>query len=88
LYFHGRDVGLKPEDVWGAWLDAVTGDIYLSSQSAFNVGSVSGDELDIFVCHPISLGDDTACTFGPGLYFDGSEAGFGGDRIDGFSIDN
>jgi uncharacterized repeat protein (TIGR01451 family) len=86
LYFHGRDVGLKREDIWGAWLDAATGDIYLSLQSGFNVVGANGDSLDIVICHPVALGEDTECTFGPGLFFDGSFAGFGGHRIDGFSL--
>ncbi|MCP4428312.1 MAG: hypothetical protein GY803_27810, partial [Chloroflexi bacterium] len=62
------------------------GDIYLSLQDAFSLPGVSGDELDIFACHPLSLGDDTDCVYGPGLYFDGSAAGYGGDRIDGFAV--
>ena len=55
-------------------------------QSDFSVDGVSGDELDIILCHPDSLGADTACTFE--MYFDGSEEGFGGDRMDGFAISN
>ena len=87
MYFDGRDVELRPEDIWGAWIDAATGDIYLSLQDAFSLPGVSGDGLDIFACHPLSLGDDTACDYGPGLFFDGSAAGFGGDIIDAFFID-
>jgi hypothetical protein len=88
MYFDGRDVQLRPEDIWGAWIDAANGDIYLSLQNAFALDGVSGDALDIFVCHPISLGEDTACTYGPGLFFDGSEEGFGGNQIDAFAINN
>ncbi len=83
FYFDGSDVWDFTEDVWGTWLDAATGDIYFSMQDEFIAGDISGDALDVFICHPESLGDDTACTFE--MYFDGSEAGFGGDRIDGFS---
>ncbi|MCP4424918.1 MAG: hypothetical protein GY803_10525, partial [Chloroflexi bacterium] len=88
MYFDGRDVDLRPEDIWGTWIDADTGEVYLSLQNEFSLPGVSGDELDIFVCDPTSLGDDTECVYGPGLYFDGSETGFGGDRIDAFSIEN
>ncbi|MCP4425850.1 MAG: Ig-like domain repeat protein, partial [Chloroflexi bacterium] len=86
MYFDGRDVELRPEDIWGAWIDAATGDIYLSLQDEFSLPGVSGDQLDIFICHPLALGEDTDCAFGPGLYFDGSEEGFGGNRIDAFAI--
>ncbi len=85
MYFDGSDVWSPTEDVWGTWLDSATGDVYISMQNAFTAGSVSGDELDVVVCHPTSLGADTACTFD--LYFDGSAAGYGGNRIDGFAID-
>ncbi|MEJ2747307.1 MAG: ExeM/NucH family extracellular endonuclease, partial [Anaerolineae bacterium] len=84
MYLDGSDVWSYTEDVWGTWIDAATGDIYLSMQNDFTAGAVSGDELDVFVCHPDSLGVDSACTFSP--YFDGSAMGFGGDVIDGFAI--
>ncbi len=88
MYFDGSDVWQYTEDVWGTWLDSATGDIYFSLRNAFTVGVVSGNERDIFVCHPILLGEDTSCTFGPGLYFDGSQEGFSGNRIDGFTYGN
>ncbi len=84
MYFDGSDVWDYTEDVWGIWADAATGDLYLSMQNAFTAGGVSGDELDVFICHPLSLGTDTACNFE--MYLDGSEAGFGGDRIDAFHV--
>ncbi len=86
MYFDGRDVGMRPEDVWGNWIDPLNGDIYLSLQNKFDLDGVSGNELDIFICHPLSLGDDSDCAFGPGLFFDGAAAGFDGDRIDAFAI--
>ncbi len=84
LYFDGSDVWPPTEDVWGVWLDPATDDVYLSQQTSFTAGAVSGDALDVIVCHPDSLGGDTACTFA--MVFDGSEAGFGGNRIDAFAI--
>ena len=88
MYFDGSDVMSFTGDVWGIWLDTTTNDIYLSLQDAFAVVGVAGDAQDIFVCHPTSLGTTTACTFDPELYFNGADAGFGGNRIDAFSIDN
>ncbi|MCP4416001.1 MAG: hypothetical protein GY805_05220, partial [Chloroflexi bacterium] len=86
MYFDGRDVGLRSEDIGGTWVDAATGDIYMSVKNGFSVDGVSGNQLDIFVCHPTTLGGATSCTFEPVLYFDGSAVGYGGNQIDGFSI--
>jgi hypothetical protein len=88
LYFDGSDVGLvdTSEDLWGAWLDSANGDLYLTTQGAFSVPGSSGDGADIFICHPITLGDSTACAYGPGLFWDGSANGFAGEVIDGFVV--
>jgi hypothetical protein len=90
MYFDGSDVGLSSastEDVWGVWVDGASGAIYLKTQGAFAVSGASGDGADVFVCAPITLGATTACAFGPGLYWDGSAHGFGGEVIDDFSIE-
>lgn len=86
LYFDGSDVGLtdSSEDVWGAWINELTGDIYLSTQGVFSVPGVTGDGADIFVCTPGTLGSNTTCTFSP--YWDGSSHGYGGEVLDGFAI--
>ena len=88
LYFDGSDVQLTSpgEDVWGAWIDNTNGDIYLTTQGPFSVTGAGGDGADIFVCHPLSLGSTTACTFGPGLFWDGSANGFAGEVLDGFAL--
>jgi len=89
MYFDGSDVGLSQsssEDVNGAWIDVDSGEIYLTALGAFSVAGVSGDGADIFVCTPTSLGTTTACTFGPGLFWDGSASGFAGELLDGFEI--
>ena len=89
MYFDGSDVGLSQsssEDVNGAWLDVTTGKLYLTTVGAFSVTGVSGDGADIFICTPTSLGSNTACTYGPGLYWDGSANGFAGEIVDGFTI--
>ncbi|MCB8939829.1 MAG: proprotein convertase P-domain-containing protein [Ardenticatenaceae bacterium] len=85
--FDGSDVGLSTsssEDVWGAWIDETTGDLYLTTRGSFSVSGVSGDGADIFVCTPSSLGTTTACSFS--MYWDGSAFGFGGEAMDGFRI--
>ncbi|MCP4422899.1 MAG: hypothetical protein GY803_00245, partial [Chloroflexi bacterium] len=93
IYFDGSDVGLSNsgnEDVKGVWIDDVTGDIYLTTKGAFNVpdvsgADVSGDENDIFVCSPSSLGSFTSCTYS--LYWDGSANGYTDGNMDGLFID-
>jgi hypothetical protein len=89
MHFDGSDVGLAntaSEDVWGAWTDGANGDIYLTTQGVFAVTGSSGDGADIFICHPSSVGGNTSCTFGPGLYWDGSAQGFAGEIVDDFAI--
>jgi hypothetical protein len=89
VYFDGSDVGLNDsgnEDSWGTWIDAASGDIYLSTRGNFSVIGASGDGADIFICDPVSLGLNTACLFGPGLYWDGSASGFAFERADGIMI--
>lgn len=88
MYFDGSDVGLvdPSENVWGAWVDAGTGDIHLSARGAFAVPGVTGDGADVFVCTPGSLGSQTTCAFGPGLYWDGSADGFGAEILDGIAV--
>ena len=66
LVFDGSDVGLLQgsEDLWGAWIDPSTGDLYLTTQGNFNTSplGVSGDQDDVFVCDPVSLGpNNTVC---------------------------
>lgn len=86
MYFDGSDVWDHTEDIWGTWLDSLTGDIYFALQNDFTAGAISGDALDIFICHPQSLGENTACTFE--MFFDGSAAGFGGHNMDGFAVED
>jgi len=89
LYFDGSDVGLNTassEDVNGVWVDVSTGRIYLTTLGSFSVSGLSGDGSDIFVCVPASTGGNTLCSFGPGLYWDGSANGFGGQVTDGIDF--
>ena len=89
LYFDGSDVALSQaatEDVNGAWIDSATNKIYLTTLGAFSVTGVSGDGADVFICTPSSLGTTTACTYGPGLWWDGSADGFAGEVMDALEI--
>jgi hypothetical protein len=88
LHFDGSDVSLaaSSEDVWGAWSSMSNNDVYLTTQGVFSVNGSSGDGADIFICHAGSLGGTTSCTFGPGLYWDGSAQGFAGEVIDAFMV--
>ena len=89
LYFDGSDVELTPlgnEDVHGAWIDPVTAKIYLTALGAFAVTGATGDGMDVFICTPGTLGATTTCTYGPGLYFDGSTRGLVKQVLDGLAI--
>ncbi len=85
-YFDGSDVGLRnnSEDVQGAWIDAVSGEIYLTTRGNFSVPGLSGDGADIFICTPISLGVTTDCTFTP--YWEGTSNGLAGEVVDAFDL--
>ena len=78
-YFDGSDVELTPlgnEDVNALWIDPATNKLYLSTLGAFTVTGATGGADDVFTCMPGTLGATTTCTYGPGLYFDGSANGF------------
>lgn len=86
LYADNSDVGLGDnggEDINAAWIDN-NGDIYLSTNDAFDVLGVTGDGSDIFSFSPSSLGSNTSGTFNS--FWDGSENGFAGESLDGLSL--
>jgi len=64
LRFDGsHNAGLAAEDVVGADV-AANGDIYLSLLDGFNVGGISGNAADVFICTPGSLGAmNTTCDY-------------------------
>lgn len=77
LYFDGSDVDLQDsssEDVTGAYVDPVSGAIYLSTAGAFAVTGASGEGNDIFVCLPGSIGNNTTCTYS--FVWDGATYGY------------
>jgi hypothetical protein len=88
MYFDGSDVGLaesSDEDTDGVDVSG-NGDIYLSVRGLFSVSGVSGDNEDVFVCTPTSLGDNTACNYSSSLFFDGSAEGVAVLNVDGISL--
>jgi hypothetical protein len=87
MYFDGSDVGLNTsagEDLDGLAV-AGNGDLYLTSRGSFSVSGISGEDEDVFVCTPTSLGDNTACTFSSTLLFDGSAWGLTDNDLDAIS---
>lgn len=84
FYFDGSDVGLTG-DINGAAV-AEGGDIYLSMDASFSVPGLTGDDEDVFVCHPTALGEKTACSFTPALFFDGSLYGLSSNNIDAIDL--
>jgi serine protease AprX len=86
LYFDGSDVGLSnssDEDVNAVAVDG-QGRVYLSTLGNFSVSGLSGQDEDVFVCTPSSLGPTTACSFS--LFFDGTAHGLSADDIDAIDL--
>lgn len=87
MYLDGSDVGLSEtsfEDIDGVWVDDTTGKIYLTTLGTFSVTGVTGDGSDIFSCAPVSVGNNTVCSFQ--FLWDGSEYGLSGQSIDDIFI--
>ena len=79
LYFDGSDVRLGGfgENVAAV---AMQGDeLFLSTDSRFNVEGLSGRNEDVFSFTPTSTGARTRGTFDSDLFFDGSRSGFTGN---------
>ena len=88
MYFDGSDVGLADssnEDI-NAFDVRPNGDIYLTTTVDFAVTGISGFDEDVFICTPTSLGDITACTYSPLLYFDGSTWGLDLNDVDSLDL--
>lgn len=86
MYLDGSDVQLGPEDVDAVAVDS-NGRIYLSVQDAFAVSGVAGDDEDVFVFDPTSLGSTTAGSYDPTLFLDGSLQGLGSFDLTGFDLE-
>jgi len=88
MYFDGSDVGLADssnEDI-NAFDVRPNGDIYLTTTVDFAVNGLSGFDEDVFICTPTSLGDVTACTYSPSLFFDGSTWGLDLNDVDSLDL--
>ena len=84
LYFDGSDVGLN--GIINGLAIASNGDIYLSINSQTIIGGLVIENEDVFVCTPISTGDNTECYFPPDLYLDGSLWNLSADDVDGIAV--
>ena len=84
-YFDGSDVVMTTdgEDIYGAWIEPVTGEIYLSTIGNYSVNGASGDNDDIFVFSG-TTGPDTVGTFSP--FFDGDLQRLFDKNLDGLSV--
>ncbi len=84
VYFDGsHNAGLTAEDVANAAV-AANGDIYLSVLDGFNVGGISGNAADVFICAPGSLGAlNTTCDYS--LFWDVTSYGL--PAIDAIEIE-
>jgi hypothetical protein len=87
MYFDGSDVGLSStgEDVDGASV-STDGTVYLTTNGAFSVPGVSGQNEDVFVFTPTSLGATTSGSYSPTLFFDGSVFGLGSNDVNAIDV--
>jgi hypothetical protein len=87
FYLDGSDIGLggTAEDVDAAAVDS-SGRIYLSTAAGFSVAGLSGQNEDVFVFTPSSLGVRTAGSYSPTLYFDGSSYGLGANNVSAIDL--
>ncbi|MFQ6028451.1 MAG: Ig-like domain-containing protein, partial [Dehalococcoidia bacterium] len=82
MYLDGSDVSLDSnKERLTALSQHPSGDIYLSTESNFDVGTVSGWRDDAFVFQPQNLGDSTAGTYLPDLFFKGADHGLSGNHL-------
>lgn len=78
FYLDGSDLGLDQD---GEDIDAVEilpdGRLLLSTTGAFSIPGLSGEDVDLIVFTPTSLGEHTAGTLA--MHFDGSDVGLSGN---------
>lgn len=88
MYFDGSDVGLSKssEDVVGASVNPMNGQLLLTTKGAFEVGDLVGDAKDVIIFSSTSLGFATGGTFQPEPYFSGATLTDDIGPIDGLTI--
>jgi len=86
LYFDGSDVGMTDsnDDIFGTFVDEEDGSIYLTTLGFYSVTGLNGAMEEIFRCTPISLGNNTSCTFS--TFWNGGSFGFIWEQIDAIDI--
>ena len=89
LYLDGSSIGLNSpqEDIWGAWIDSNTDEIYVTTRGDYSVGSLTGVGTDIFVCDPANFDPISSCATVNG-FFVAEDEGFDDKIIDGIFIVN
>lgn len=89
LYFDGSDVGLNnaTEDITAIYVDQATGQLFISTLGVFTVPGLNGRRGDIFTCTPASLGNQTQCAFGPGLFWRTIQAAGNYIPLDGLDVE-
>lgn len=86
-YLTGAQLGLtsNSEDVGAAWVDPLTGEIYLTTKGNFKLNTdLRGHQDDVVLCDPLALWDKTACV--TRNFWDGASTALRNERIDGFSV--
>ena len=86
LYMDSSDVGLgdmSSEDINATWIDD-NGNIYLSTDEAFDVPGISGDSADVVSFSPSSFSSNTSGNFNS--FWDGSKNAFASKEVDGLSV--
>ena len=89
LYLDGSSIGLNSpqEDIWGAWVDSNTDEIYITTRGDYSVGSLTGVGTDIFICDPANFDPISSCATVNG-FFVAEDEGFDDKIIDGIFIVN
>ncbi len=83
ILFDGSDVGLQPEDIFGASIDPETDVFYLANFGVFNIPNLSGDGDDV-IAFSGTTGTNTSGSFS--TFFAGEDARFDNHQIDGVHI--
>jgi hypothetical protein len=86
-FFDGKDVGLGDlgEDVDAAAVGA-DGEIYLSTRGPFSVSGLDGQNEDVFVFSPTSIGPTTEGSYSSALFFDGSAFGLEATNVSDIDV--